>query len=82
MLYHHLGGRSSGGNSLIIEEIHDPTDWVPRRMAPLVLIGTLLTHLFGGSAGREGTAIQFSSHRGIYVSQRIDTPKASRLRPH
>ena len=60
LLYHHLGGRSAGGNSLIIEEIHDPTDWVPRRMAPLILLGTLLTHLFGGSAGREGTAIQMS----------------------
>jgi H+/Cl- antiporter ClcA len=31
---------------------------VPSRMAPLVLIGTLITHLFGGSAGREGTAVQ------------------------
>jgi H+/Cl- antiporter ClcA len=27
-------------------------------MAPLVLIGTIITHLFGGSAGREGTAVQ------------------------
>jgi hypothetical protein len=32
----------------------------PRRMAPLVYGGTVLTHLFGGSAGREGTAIQMS----------------------
>jgi H+/Cl- antiporter ClcA len=32
--------------------------FVPWRMAPLALFGTLLTHLFGGSAGREGTAIQ------------------------
>ena len=31
---------------------------MPARMAPLVLIGTLVTHLFGGSAGREGTAVQ------------------------
>ena len=34
--------------------------WVPRRLAPLVLLGTWVTHLFGGSAGREGTAIQMS----------------------
>jgi H+/Cl- antiporter ClcA len=34
---------------------------VPFRLAPLVLIGTLLTHLFGGSAGREGTALQMAA---------------------
>jgi H+/Cl- antiporter ClcA len=60
LAYHHLGGRAGGGNTLIIEEIHEPTAWVPRRMAPLVFGGTIMTHLFGGSAGREGTAIQMS----------------------
>lgn len=60
LAYHHLGGRAARGNSLLIEEIHRPTDWVPRRMAPLVLIGTLVSHLFGASVGREGTAIQMS----------------------
>ena len=60
LAYHYGGGRSSEGNSLIIDEIHDPKAWVPRRMAPMVLIGTLSTHLLGGSAGREGTAVQMS----------------------
>ncbi len=60
LAYHYLGGRAAGGNSLIIDEIHSPTAWVPRRMAPLVFLGTVVTHLFGGSAGREGTAIQMS----------------------
>ncbi|MEO5898783.1 MAG: chloride channel protein [Ilumatobacteraceae bacterium] len=60
LIYHYLGGRSGGGNTLIIEEIHEPVAWVPRRMAPLVFGGTVVTHLFGGSAGREGTAIQMS----------------------
>jgi H+/Cl- antiporter ClcA len=60
IIYLYLGGRSAGGNSLIIEEIHEPTAWVPRRMAPLVFGGTVVTHLLGGSAGREGTAIQMS----------------------
>ncbi len=58
--YHYGGGRSAEGNNLIIDEIHEPTAWVPRRMAPLVFVGTVVTHLFGGSAGREGTAIQMS----------------------
>ncbi len=60
LAYHYGGGRSVEGNNLIIDEIHDPQDWVPRRMAPMILVGTIVTHLFGGSAGREGTAIQMS----------------------
>lgn len=58
--YRYLGGRSSGGNSMLIEEIHEPTAWLPRRLAPLVLTGTWVSHLFGASVGREGTAIQMS----------------------
>lgn len=57
-LYAWLGGKSDRGNNLILEEIHEPGGGVPTRMAPLVMIGTILTHLFGGSAGREGTAVQ------------------------
>lgn len=58
LLYHWLGRSAEGGNNLIMDAIHKPGGGVPKRMAPLVLIGTLLTHLFGGSAGREGTAVQ------------------------
>ena len=60
LVYHYGGGRAVEGNNLIIDEIHEPTAWVPRRMAPMVFVGTVVTHLFGGSAGREGTAIQMS----------------------
>jgi len=49
---------SEKGNNLIMDEIHDPGGGVPGKMAPLVFAGTILTHLFGGSAGREGTAVQ------------------------
>jgi H+/Cl- antiporter ClcA len=56
--YHHYGKSAAGGNNLLIDEIHQPGAGVPRRMAPLILLGTLVTHLFGGSAGREGTALQ------------------------
>ncbi len=56
--YRKMGKNSEGGNNLIMDEIHDPGAGVPRRMGPLVLITTVITHLFGGSAGREGTAVQ------------------------
>jgi H+/Cl- antiporter ClcA/PII-like signaling protein len=58
LLYQGLGKSVEGGNNLILDRIHEPGGGVPVRMAPLILIGTLLTHLFGGSAGREGTAVQ------------------------
>ncbi len=57
-IYHQYGSKSVKGNNLILEEIYKSTHPIPLRMTPLVLFGTLATHLFGGSAGREGTAIQ------------------------
>ncbi|MFD0587099.1 chloride channel protein [Paenibacillus sp. GCM10027627] len=57
-LYIKYGQNTVRGNNLVLEQIHDGDGSVPLRMAPLVLIGTLITHLFGGSAGREGTAVQ------------------------
>ena len=60
LAYHYGGGRSAEGNNLIIDEIHQPKAWVPRQMAPLVFVGTFVTQLTGGSAGREGAAIQMS----------------------
>ncbi|WP_136415922.1 voltage-gated chloride channel family protein [Herbaspirillum sp. ST 5-3] len=57
-IYLQLGKNVEGGNNLIIDEIHDPKKVIPLRMAPLVLGGTILSHLFGASVGREGTAVQ------------------------
>ena len=57
--YRLFGPAAEAGNNLILDRIHEPGGGgVPLRMAPLVLAGTLLTHLCGGSAGREGTAVQ------------------------
>ncbi len=47
-------------------------------MAPFVLIGTLLTHLFGGSAGREGTAVQMGGAIADQLSEIIKFSKANR----
>jgi H+/Cl- antiporter ClcA len=58
LVYSTIGKSTELGNNLILNEIHEPGNGVPLRMAPLVLLSTLVTHLFGGSAGREGTAVQ------------------------
>lgn len=57
-LYKHFGKNADAGNNLIMDEIHKPGGGVPFRMTPLILFSTVITHLFGGSAGREGTAVQ------------------------
>lgn len=57
-VYLKFGQRAEAGNNLLIDEIHDPKMVVPLRMAPLILGGTVISHLFGASVGREGTAVQ------------------------
>ncbi|POY35920.1 chloride channel protein [Flavobacterium alvei] len=59
-LYYKYGTTVVKGNNLLLEEYENPQKTIPFRMAPMVLISTLITHLFGGSAGREGTAVQMS----------------------
>jgi len=88
LLYHYGGGRSSQGTNLILDAVHDSDPhghrlgddgrWVPRRMAPLVLFGTLVTHLFGGSAGREGTAIQMSGSLSDGFARLVRLPRPDR----
>ena len=50
LAYHYYGERVVRGNNLILEELHAPTATIPLRLVPLVLGGTLLTHLLGGRA--------------------------------
>ncbi len=79
-IYNRVGGPSERGNNLIIDEIHEPGGGVPTRMAPLVLGATLVTHLFGGSAGREGTAVQMGGSVAAALGRlfRLD-PQTTRI---
>jgi H+/Cl- antiporter ClcA len=74
-LYERYGGPVKGGSNLIIDTIHDEGPELPARMAPMVMIGTVLTHLFGGSAGREGTAVQMGASLTDWVSHRLRVNK-------
>src|SRR5690606_16961498 len=60
LLYLYFGKGVEAGNNLLINNIHNPDKIIPFKMAPLVYLGTIATHFFGGSAGREGTAIQMA----------------------
>ena len=67
--YKAWGANAERGNNLIMDEIHTPGGGVPKRMAPLVLAATVITHLFGGSAGREGTAVQIGGSIAQFFSK-------------
>jgi H+/Cl- antiporter ClcA len=77
-LYHAYGKKVESGNNLIIDEFHDPAATIPFRMAPLVFVGTIFTHLMGGSAGREGTAVQMGGSIADQFTHIFKTSKAER----
>ncbi len=60
-IYLRFGEHVERGNNLIIDEIHDPKQTIPLRMAPFVFFGNIVSILFGASVGREGTAVQMGA---------------------
>lgn len=62
-MYRFLHNEKDTGTNLVISAIHSD-DELPLRMAPLIFVSTLITHLFGGSAGREGAALQMGGSIG------------------
>ena len=72
------GNSVRAGNNLVIDTIHDEGPEIPLRMAPIVLAGTVLTHLFGGSAGREGTAVQMGASLTDWLAHRLGVTKPVR----
>lgn len=78
-LYQKYGqNRAELGNKLVLQEYQQPTKKLPLAMAPLVYIGTLLTHIAGGSAGREGTAVQIATTLADAGSDRFGFTGAER----
>jgi len=57
-IYLKWGQSVDAGHNLLINEINAPRQTVPLRMAPMILGSTVISHLFGASVGREGTAVQ------------------------
>lgn len=58
LIYNYYGGEANKGNNLLLEAHQLGNKSIPLSMAPLIFISTILTHITGGSAGREGTAVQ------------------------
>lgn len=78
LVYERWGKPIKGGNDLVIDTIHDSGAQLPLRMGPMVLAGTVLTHVFGGSAGREGTAVQMGASLADAIAHRFRVAKEMR----
>lgn len=76
--YQKVGGTSSKGMTLLFEAGHGVTEDIPLRLIPLVMVSTWLTHLFGGSAGREGVAVQIGGTLAHSIGKRLPIPNAGK----
>ncbi|WP_316481206.1 chloride channel protein, partial [Enterococcus faecium] len=77
-LYAYHGGLSSRGNNLVIDQGNGGEEKIPLRLIPLTLFGTITTHLFGGSVGREGTAVQMGGALADNIAHLFRLDKAER----
>ena len=59
--------KNSGTNN-VISSVRT-SEYVPMRLGPVIFISTVLTHLFGGSAGREGAALQLGGSIGFQIGR-------------
>ena len=76
--YQKVGGTSGKGMTLLFEAGHGGTQDIPLRLIPLVMVSTWLTHLFGGSAGREGVAVQIGGTLAHSIGKRLPIPNAGK----
>jgi H+/Cl- antiporter ClcA len=67
-LYRLCGIKKAQGTNLVLLAVRSP-ERVPLRMAPLIFISTVITHLVGGSAGREGAALQLGGSLGFQIGR-------------
>jgi H+/Cl- antiporter ClcA len=69
--YHYLGRGLERGSNLIIEEVHQHSDYIPLRLTPLIFFGSVISHLGGGSTGREGAALQLAAGVTDPISKKL-----------
>jgi len=77
--YSQIGKNSVKGMSLIFSVRFKEEDTIPLRLVPLAVGGTWLTHLFGGSAGREGVAVQIGGTVAHSIGRRLKIKDSSKI---
>ena len=76
--YHYLGRGLERGSNLIIEGIHSGGAPIPLRLTPLIFGASVVTHVVGGSAGREGAALQLAAGVTDPLTARLGLGEADR----
>ena len=79
LYYRALGAKQPKGTNLVLSAIREG-DQIPVRMAPLIILSTVVTHLFGGSVGREGAALQVGGSLGEAIGKLLHFKKEERPR--
>lgn len=78
ILYRRYSKESLKGMSLVFQTGHGECEKIPKRLMPLVMLSTWITHLFGGSAGREGVAVQLGATFSHTLGRKMKLPNNSR----
>lgn len=78
-LYRHFNETASKGMTLVMEAGQGKRESIPLALIPLVMAGTWITHLFGGSAGREGVAVQIGATLSHAFARRFHFPDNGRI---
>lgn len=76
-IYRLFRNENDTGTNLVLSSIHSG-DEVPLRMAPCIFLSTVITHLFGGSAGREGAALQLGGSIGNSIGKAVHMNESDR----
>lgn len=79
LTYKKFGKGSERGMGVIFDVAHGKEKEVPLRLIPLIMVTTWVTHLFGGSSGREGVAMQIGATLGHNMSSKIHVENAPRV---
>lgn len=77
--YDRYGKGTAGGMGLVFSAGHGELNAIPLRLVPFVIVSTWLTHLFGGSAGREGVAVQIGATLSHWVGRKLPYEDAPRI---
>ncbi len=78
-LYYHFNELCLKGMTLVFETGQQKRKEIPLILIPLVMISTWITHLFGGSAGREGVAVQIGATLSHYFTKYFHFPKNGKV---
>ena len=78
LIYKGLGLAKDPGTNIVLRSVYSE-DNIPFRLAPAIFLGATLTHLAGGSSGREGAALPLGGSIASWIGRMIKLSKKDKL---